>query len=981
MNLTTPTRKRFLALALAAATAAAPLAVAQPKPAAQQQRAAGAASAAKSALDSLDESRLMTELASRNLDKLLDFYFTKNNVPDETRKEVVVLAALQQLDSPEFNKLPAAARKQKIDEIVANVNNVLPTISDPERLLRYAGALITNGTLRLVNVLDYWGDNPKTQAALQPVAETVDKILERAVKEAKGKADGILQKFPNPNQKQIDEWERLDNLQHLAEYTRSQAAYGLALSYDKAAAAKRKEVCQQAIEALKPFDEEGGGVRVPVELAIAKLSMALGADGYKQAKDYFAKVIAAKSDDANAPNKYVGLQYQARYFTLVADVLNKKPDEAEKGLAELKAWQVDNLPKDKATQQGVDAATSMLEYRVQAAKADLTHDAKAKEKYNAEAVSILMTLVTQRPDLRSIIFEQVMGKLPDNPQMDKLNGLLLEALVTRGVEDVQHKTPEKDDAKNIQLAADAAREIVRRTGQPGITPEQVDNAAFEIGVFEEQIGHTPQLKPDEQFQNKIDAATAYCDYVEKYGANKERANDALDNCLTLLSNMRKENANDDKVNPLYDRALNLGYFKVGRKQLALPFADRKREVHDFKTAAQLYAAVTGDNPQLQLHAKYYQMLCYQQMLTTAPDADKAGLAAKIPPLATDVNGLLDKLLAANTDPKVKPQLQALKAKTVLLAADVARSNKDAKRVVDTLANFESVLEGVPDNTRDTLLANALFLRVNGLMALNRNQEAIQQVQALIQRQNPEQALGTVATLLERLNEAFRSEKSKDNPDHQTLLVLAEQRATLGDLLVGTAQKDPKTPEKNMREYRLFQIGSLRTAAELEPDAAKKKTYLTKALSGYQELAKGLDANSSESAVFERLIALTEFEIGGPDNLQKAHDTLNGLFADKKFGFPMVRVGDETKMNEIYWEALLRLLQSKVQLAQLKNEPAMRDEAVRIMKLFVVIPFGDNAGGTYKKDFQALRKELLGDWKPEMGAPPATAPATAPVAAQ
>src|SRR5207248_8102892 len=79
---------------------------------------------------------------------------------------------------------------------------------------------------------------------------------------------------------------------------------------------------------------------------------------------------------------------------------------------------------------------------------------------------ILMELVTKRPDLRRDIMEQVVSRLPDSPKIDaRLNALELEAIVTRGVDAVQRKKPEKDDAKIIQLARSEERRVGKERGR------------------------------------------------------------------------------------------------------------------------------------------------------------------------------------------------------------------------------------------------------------------------------------------------------------------------------------------------------------------------------------------------------------------------------------------------------------------------------------------------------------------------------------
>jgi hypothetical protein len=965
--------QRLIALALAVSSAL-PILPAS----AQQQRAVARPSAApaKAPLDSLDESQLMSELANRGLNSLLEYYFQKNNIPEDKRKEIVVLIALKHLDSPEFSRKTAPERKKEIDDIVAGINNLLPSITDPQRLLRYAAALISNGTLRLVNVLDYWGDNPKTQAALNPIAETVDKILDRAVTESKTKADAILSQITSGVDPRVQQWEAADQTFKLAEYNRARAAYGLALSYDKAAVAKRNEVAQKAIKTLTEFDEEGSNVRIPVELEIAKLNMAMGPDGYKAAKAFFDKVINAKPDDAKNPKQYLGEQYQAHYFTLVADVLNHDPDAAEKGLADLKAWQEANLPNDKATRLGIDAAYSMLEYRVMSAKAEAAKGPKEKERLNNEAVTILMDLVNKRPDLRSIIFEQVMGKLPDNPELDKLNPLLLEALVTRGIEALQRKTPEKDDAKSIQMAADAARQIVKSKGQPGITAEQVDSSAFRIGVFEEHIASTPQLSADEQFQNKLDAVTAYLQYIEKYNGNKEWSSDALDNALSLLVNVRKTDANNAEINKLYDKALDIALFKLGRTQVAWSYAQRRRELEDFKAARKGYSLVKSDVPIVNVLAKYFEMFCDQQLLDKAPDTDKPALSADVQRLADELNPLIDKSLPT-ADAATKKQLELTKARMVLLAAAVARANKSPARVVEMLNGYENLLANFDAAMQNSMLGNALFLRVNAMMALGKNTEALAQINNLVARQSPEQSIDTVASLLDQLRTSLLAERGKDNPDPAILTQLSGQQAQLSQLLVEQAQKNNKLPENFRRQALTFNASAQRQAAELETDDAKKKAYLTQALATYDQLLKAVPEpdTKGEKTVLENLTALTEYQVGDPANLQKAYDTFNDLLSRKVLGGPLVRKEDtgESKPNNVYWEASLRLLQSMVKLSAIKNDTAMMDEAKRGLKNLIILN-GDQTGGpNFAKDFKQLRKEVLGDWKPDAG-PAASQPA-------
>src|SRR6185437_3141755 len=136
--------------------------------------------------------------------------------------------------------------------------------------------------------------------------------------------------------------------------------------------------------------------------------------------------------------------------------------------------------------------------------------------------------------------------------------------------------------------------------------------------------------------------------------------------------------------------------------------------------------------------KYFQMLCDQQLLLKAPEGDKAALSADVQKLADELSPLIDKTLAA----------------------DVARANKSPARVIEMLNSYENLLADFKPEVKNVLLGNALFLRVNALMALNRNSEALAQIDSLVASQTPEQSLVTITELLRKLNENFLAERGK-----------------------------------------------------------------------------------------------------------------------------------------------------------------------------------------------------------------------------
>jgi hypothetical protein len=393
--------------------------------------------------------------------------------------------------------------------------------------------------------------------------------------------------------------------------------------------------------------------------------------------------------------------------------------------------------------------------------------------------------------------------------------------------------------------------------------------------------------------------------------------------------------------------------------------------------------VKSDVPAVNIFARYFEMFCDQQLLVKAADADKPALSADVQRMADVLTPLIDSTLPT-ADPKTQKQIKQIKAQMVLLAADVARSNKKPDRVVEMLNGYEGILGDFDANTQNAMLGQALFLRIYGLMATGKNTEALAQVNDLVAKQGPERSLATIAELLTKLDENFRAEKGKENPDRATLVALGGQRAQLAQLLVDQTQKNPNLPEQNRRQYLQFNATAQSVAVELETDPAKKKIFLDQALSTYDQLAKDvatrLDAEKNdeekkklagEQTVLMRLIALTQFRAGDTDNMLKAHDTLNDLFVKGSFGGPMIRIheSDEAKPNDIFWEGLLKLLQAKAYLSTAKADTAYMDDAKRILKQHIIVHGEQTGGPNYAKEFKQLRKEILGDWKPEIA--PAT----------
>src|SRR4051812_29668705 len=88
-------------------------------------------------LDSLSDETLMNELAARGLSNLLDRTFEINHVPKSEQESRRALLAMAQL-SDKCGKLTARQRQDLMLQIVAGIESALPSMRDPDALMKQA---------------------------------------------------------------------------------------------------------------------------------------------------------------------------------------------------------------------------------------------------------------------------------------------------------------------------------------------------------------------------------------------------------------------------------------------------------------------------------------------------------------------------------------------------------------------------------------------------------------------------------------------------------------------------------------------------------------------------------------------------------------------------------------------------------------------------------------------------------------------------
>jgi hypothetical protein len=939
-------------------------------------------------LNTLTDDALYSELASRGQDSLLDRAFELNKVPESQRAGLRAFGALGELTNKQ--KPPTPARRQAlIAQVVAGAKTVLPSMKDPAKLTETAYLLLTEGAVGPVNSLEFWGENAATQARLRPVMETVLAMYDRAAAEYEAAKADVEKRMTNPNDRAAaDRWAKLDGEVNTTLYDRHMADYFLALSVPKSATgmAQRAKIADAAIEYLKEQDAEESdlapALRPTVRNRIGKLLIAKG--DYPAAKETL-QTVAANKGFKQAPD--LNQQYEARYFSVVADLEAGDTAAARAGLNDLLKWQQQALP-NKEDQKGVSAAAEMMQYRIylaDAAKAKAAGNAAEADKANAAAVEVLTKLSNDRPDLRQIISEQLVDRVDTRRGVNNLDPLLLRALVQKGVAEREKGEGEQPDAQVLSRALDAAQELTRRKGAKGVDDSQAEWAALMVPTFLEKLGR------------KTEAANKYLDFLKAYPRSPQAGPAYVSAGKLIVLDLRQgPNRGDKDVVDVWTRflpiAINPPYNEVG---LAYDYAERLRAQNNFKDAAAYYARVPEADPRYTT-SRYMQMVSLYSLLlqqTTAPGGkvqlvvqgdQRAQLAAEVLRQAEQAKKLAQDALAKAKDDAARNRLRLNIAGTTLMTAEVAYLQNDPERTLKALEGLENEAKDLPGG--QGMIDRALFLRVNSLMAAGKLDQATRQLLDLLDKSGGKEGQDMVIGLLSRLNEEF--DKAQVAGDEQAMARLAQSRASLSGSLVQWARNN-KNPDvrKRLFSYSLYDADSKRLAGML----AKDEKQLREALEAFRKLQTPemvslyraesaentkADPNADPNAPHPNVllgIGLTSFDL---HDYKTAQQTLGPLVFGKRLGGPQLEKVDEKTGetsyvdNDPYWEATYKLLRSNVELyKQNKNDPGAV-EAYEGTKGYLKRSYvrGNVGGKKWNRQFEALRQEIIPEFDPKSVAP-------------
>jgi len=905
----------------------------------------------------------MNELADRGLNSLLDRYFEVHHTPQSQQDAIKSMQALRELSNP---KLSNMERQQKIRQIADGITVMLPSLHDPAPLAKDAAALLENGVVRDVNLLEYWGENPATQARLRPVAEAVYKMLGQAAADAKAKADEIAARITPSNQDTIGpQWDQMNTLATSSMYGQNMMVYDLALSMPQE---QRASVVDPAIQYLGDLDNPDTQVQPRVRVMLGKLNLAKG--NYDEA----IKILDSVSTDTKIqPRPKPEQEYEARYFRLVAEMLGGHLPEASSGLEDLIKWQKSAMPKDDATQKGVAAAAEMLRYRIYLAQAASATDPAAKQKADDAATNALLSLSTQRPDLRGIIFQQLADRMPKDAPIQGMDPLLLQGVMARAYNEAIKPTGSFPDKQLVQRGLDACAEVVRRRGGAGFSPDLLDEAARLTPVLMEAMG------------NRIEAAGTYLKYAQDNAVgHTQAAQGALDDAGRLIFELRKLMPEDLGVSDLYDRFLPVAINPpFSRKELAFLYGQRLRLQNKPQDAIKCLQLVPKQDKNY-ASAQYAILQALQDLLAT-PRLDASQRTA----LANELVKQSQQVRKVYGDSEDTVARERAAIATLTEAKAVGADLHRPQKTLAVLEGFDKSVAGTPDEK--ILVGDALLTRVNAHMAMGDLKSATDTLVTLLNSTGGAQGADYVRGLLDRLDEDL--DKAQAAHDTKAMRDIARSEADLSGFLVDWA-KNNSTPEIRNFTYRymVFDARTKRLVGELTEDAQERRKLLQVAMDAYQQLLKPENAKLYKATLDQKKIASGDIDTEQPDpnvqfgialtnydlgNNAGAAELLGTLLNTGKLGGPTLLVQDassnEQKVisNDVYWEATYKLYRSNYELSKQPSGPNLDPTKQGLKNLLV-------RGGIPEKwqdSFEELRRQIAPDFDLAALTAPATQPAT------
>jgi hypothetical protein len=795
---------------------------------------------APTGLNSLTDDPLLNELASRGLSTLLDRAFDVDRVPPAQRKARLLLVAIGELGRPD---LTDAQKHVLIDAVLKRLDDALPLLADADSLY-HAGLQLDSVTANDVAMLEYWGALPALQGLVRPVAEAQINLWDRCRTLADQAAAQAANLITNPDDSQdMQSYQRLKDISQFAFYRKAMAQYAQALATD-AADPSRPKVATAAADTLRQFDTpEQATIRPQTRITLAKLA-ALAGD-FPTAQHLFDSVIAASATDFPQPPKPTD-QYQARYFLVIARLDAKDADAAAKANDDLTAWLNQPSQSELAQSSGVQAAQSVLEYRLDNLKSSLASDPATRANQANAAVQVMQDLLQKQPALRPVIYRLLAANVPHDADLTAQDNLILQALLWQADtlrlsaqtgkepndqpgQQPSEQSPEQPDSATeraqMERGINAADILVVRATHPGQAsvppPDIVGDAMLVKALVMERLGRDPE------------AAQSLLDFVQSNLAS-EKAPAAMSEAQRLIGAMRASHANDPDVQAAYRRFLPIAIDSpFNQTVFAFEFARLLQSDGKLSQAIDTYRMVPATDRRYLL-ANYYQMLASAELLNQMrpDDSQRAPLAASVQRLADTITPQAQAEINAATQPASGDTARSILVGTKLAAADLAlREQHQPQRAIDLLTNIEPQIAQLPDP--GPRMSQMLLIRVQAYLALGKYADSTNELVQLAQRDH-QHAGQIVFDMLQNLDDQLDKAQAAGNLPR--VRDAARNRAQLTGFLVDWAKNNPNPRiRKYAYGYSVFDAEVQRFAAVQETDPKSRQAGLEKALARFNAL--------------------------------------------------------------------------------------------------------------------------------------------------
>lgn len=911
---------------------------------------ASSAFAQEAGLNALGDERVLAELASRNLETLLDYSFDRLDVPEEQRQTYTVTVALSRLRD-EAASLSPNERRRAIQNVVDGIGAILPTVNDPQLLAEQGNILVTQGVLDDATDLENWGANATLQQRLRPTVQTAIDLYEKARQISENQLATLENQIDGPNDTvDIQRYQQADSVYRTADYTRQVLDYYLALSMDPADA-RRRQLAKGVMEYLQPFIGNSQVDQLYYTNLYGKTALLAADDAsLSAAADAFDRVLQAPLAPLDEAEKtYLHAQtFQAHYFKTLTLLAQEQVDAAKQQSQLLDEFVEKQLAEDAVSRVYAD----VLKYRIADAEAKQTGSSEAAQA----AIDILANLSQQYPAFSSVVSQQLLSALPESPteqQLSQYNRLQLNALIDRAIDDYNAALAgEAYSAAELDAGIAAAEKLV---ADESLQPAQVELAAWRLPLLKAAKG------------DELGALDAFLAYAERYrNVNAERAEEALRQSETAIARLGRDESIQSEVAAARSRFLPIAVAEpFNWSRFILPYATHLLRYDRVDEAAEVLRRLPSDHEDYDA-SRYYLLLADSRRLAALPAESplRAELQADVQQLTATVSrNLREQIANASGD-----QAKALKSRLAgvrLQAADSALDEQNQPaQAVEVLKGFEQDIAGLPNEQE--LLGNALFIRFRALSALGEYQRATEELLRYVDQAGPERGVQIVYNFLQTLDEEFNEARRLKQPQQQQSL--AEARVALTPQLIRFAEQAGL--QTAVYTYKRYDAESRRIAAEVTADPARKQELLEASLQQFAELETPEQERLFKSDLagsFDKYdplvtlgIARTLYDL---DRMEEANGRFGRLLQDRVLGRPINTVRDaatgsvEQESNANYWEALLKWYRTEQALDRLS------DEDLRNLRS-VYIRYGDDTGGPEWADaFRQLRQDLLPGFTP------------------